>query len=1559
MEQKNLFDFKKKYTTIEELPKKIVKYLNEIEGKEKQEQSSAKKLDKEKEKEDKKKTKIEEKKPKLEDKKTKVEEKKPKLEEKIQNYLKLYNRLLYFKDYKDKSKKKDKNNIEQEEKNLTSFKAIGEITELLQIKKTLKLELDKQNIPHDLLTICWKLFILLDYIMSETKAQTIDYELFVMFVKHLLCCKSQNEQLLEEGFHQLKCYRNYINKNIDKTNQLQPLIRYFFFNSLINPDNQLTPRKIKSAFHTITDGIKINKIYSDYLFNLFYFIYISSFEDKNKKYSKSIREQTTSEAYKKEEPLSDIQKTIFSQITKIFRLLSNINFSNNTMEHFINLIIITYSTIKNEQKEDQNKQKMLEDFSKYLPKINKKHDLFFKIIDNLEEYRKTNVSITQGLTTNLEKQKNCFFELSIKNKILMLLDYDQVAVNKFQQLLLNFYNKKLHPAINYIKTNNKVMLDNSIAFILDYIVNDNTCYSTDTKRYIKRIIKVIENIKKEDTNYNKFIKLFFDIIERYQCHFEEEWQYLYTICLDRPGSIQKLFSIVIQLNCKNKYKGDLTIIRNLCNEWVKTNNMEIDDKCILYWIRMSFETDTFFFGNYVLVCDKILNDIQERAIKRSVLYEEIIKWIKYYYQKHRNNEIWIKLYENNLTYIIRKMVRISIQLDFEFPLCEQVVLYLLTETKNLSFFKTLYTNIFTEDLPNLSLFLANSLIEYGNSNFSISKMQIVTDHLSDFFLRQKEFFVKRKEDCNNKEFNKIVELIVNYYIDSDCKLYLDKEKLKKQEYSQVRVDNNSNHIENKTEAIFNVYTLFDLLKDIFKSLSIQKEDNKNVFMKILVLLDKHISKSFCFFKNCDITDIIMRLNKLQLSLEQQEISISNYYLLSQILHFYTNIVFHIESDIDLSNPYQGQITTSKYNLFKQSKQDNKIVLQCFLEISINNVIDKYYTSNKPPKGKEKQMSAKKEKQQEQLKEKEKEKNNVNKYLIDLLHSSEFLFFSTFDYEKDEQIETVNLFPLMLNDNNDVINKNNILNQLLKFFQQLFTIRNNLTDNDFYIGYALIEFLFMNKELICKFDILIVKSIILLLSLGWIDKIEILNDIIQTTFHELFPLDNKDKKYLSNNKFSFGNYFGIVCDNMINYFSEKATSVSKELLTCFNSLFNQKEEQFNVRENCIMEMIRWNLASKNQRDSPFPDEYKTNKITRIYIDKLKVVTILHDKANLNKFDVEIRSPIAKTYFTIEKPIEESESINHEQTYQILNNIVNGVKEEDDEKIDGNKIEEIKEKEELSKEQIEEIIQNNSFLFQRIYKFSERIIMKIPTDPELLDESIKDGINKLDSIPLYRLFECRIINKSENGEINMNFIQFINALGDLISTEEELQQQIVKIQYQDINNLITFIVKNHENDLKPTDTKIELTIPKEHEILLFNYVTIIWKDFYTSKIGKQLSHPVCIVIKPYSETHYRIKIKISSNLDEKFKKIHNYFMNNLVIYVGKEYGIIANYIIKLVIFINTIIFSLLTRNKEELLQPVHFDNIFKRYFAFDCLSNQSKTKEKHNKDEYLILDKTKLI
>ena len=104
------------------------------------------------------------------------------------------------------------------------------------------------------------------------------------------------------------------------------------------------------------------------------------------------------------------------------------------------------------------------------------------------------------------------------------------------------------------------------------------------------------------------------------------------------------------------------------------------------------------------------------------------------------------------------------------------------------------------------------------------------------------------------------------------------------------------------------------------------------------------------------------------------------------------------------------------------------------------------------------MSAKKEKQQEQLKEKEKEKNNVNKYLIDLLHSSEFLFFSTFDYEKDEQIETVNLFPLMLNDNKDVINKNNILNQLLALnitTQSTIEDIEKLNDKYIYLGYRLV------------------------------------------------------------------------------------------------------------------------------------------------------------------------------------------------------------------------------------------------------------------------------------------------------------------------------------------------------------------------------------------------------------------------------------------------------------------------------------------------------------------------
>ena len=293
---------------------------------------------------------------------------------------------------------------------------------------------------------------------------------------------------------------------------------------------------------------------------------------------------------------------------------------------------------------------------------------------------------------------------------------------------------------------------------------------------------------------------------------------------------------------------------------------------------------------------------------------------------------------------------------------------------------------------------------------------------------------------------------------------------------------------------------------------------------------------------------------------------------------------------------------------------------------------------------------------------------------------------------------------------------------------------------------------------------------------------------------------------------------------------------------------------------------------------------------------------------------------------------------------MNKIVNGIEEE-------NENQKKEEKKELSPEEIEEIMQNNSFLFQRIYKFSKHSQMEIPIDPEN-NINLKNKIKQLDAISVYRLYECFIVCITEDGTINKNFIQFINALGELISPDKDIAKDTVKIHFQDINNSITFTVNQDKDILAQNTKKIELFRPHQNNLLTFNYVTIIWKEFNTPKIGKQISQPVCIVIKPYSNTHYRIKIKVSSNLEDKFKNtINMLFSNNMVIYVGNQYEILSNYIIKMVVMINMIMFSLIVGENDNkvngFLKQEELDNVYKRYSILSSTTELAIPQEGDNK------------
>ena len=88
---------------------------------------------------------------------------------------------------------------------------------------------------------------------------------------------------------------------------------------------------------------------------------------------------------------------------------------------------------------------------------------------------------------------------------------------------------------------------------------------------------------------------------------------------------------------------------------------------------------------------------------------------------------------------------------------------------------------------------------------------------------------------------------------------------------------------------------------------------------------------------------------------------------------------------------------------------------------------------------------------------------------------------------------------------------------------------------------------------------------------------------------------------------------------------------------------------------------------------------------------------------------------------EEKIQVGDIITFKQDADIITHRISRIEEE-------NENQKKEEKKELSPEEIEEIMQNNSFLFQRIYKFSEHSQMEIPIDPENninLKNKIKQG------------------------------------------------------------------------------------------------------------------------------------------------------------------------------------------------------------------------------------------
>ena len=1497
-------------TEIEKLPEKIGKYLKIIENSEAIEKSSKKKNCSEKQE-------------------INIEAMK------IENLNKLYRRIYWF---KDREKEKDK-----------KFSEILSINGLTKIKETFKKVLENPFVSPSILYLCWKIFLALDYINSVTSppVDTVDEKLYIDIISHLLRNKKLYEILLEENFKSCKCFRNYINSNNEK---IQELVNYFLFYSMLSPKKSLSSRKIKSAKHTLVKGPKKNLIYYEYGFNLLYYIFFYSFQDEEV----DLINKNGFLVPNKKENYHLLQNIMFNGFVSMFDKTKTL--SNFSTKRMIDIFVFTYGVIIAEKEkcktnnlpEDKDSIK-IEEYKETLFKAKDKNlTLFDNIIESLNTYCKKRTIKTSDMGDIKLKEKTLKNLNLNESSVNMLLSWNNTLIKEFYERLPGFYQKIISKAKKVIKQkiNDGTMLKNNIAIILNYVLEDNQKYTKENKNYVYKLLIILNQIK-EAQLYNDTINTFlFEIISRYQESFTDEWNYIYPIVKDNPVYVSKLFSILAKLKNKNKYKGEKQLLRDLCNLWSQEKKLSNDDDCTLQlFLRLSCENDHLFQTNFNRVYDKILDHMNEKKVISMFIIKEMVRYIKYYYLKQSKNEIWLKNREYKLVYIIVKIMNLTHSMNIEFKNWEEFVLLLLTEARNLEFFKSLVFAIFDIPLINLPFILSNTFLDYGNKTFTIPKLQILTDKLSDFFTTQKTFWKEKDvEEEDDKNLKNIIQFIMNYYIDSNCRLYTEKSKIQNKEVTNIVVDNQPNPLSNDNYAILNLHSLFSLLEIIFQDLT-NIEKKIFVYMKVLELLDKHLSKTFYFFKNADITFLLMKLNELKGGIEMDGITEENLLVLHQIIHFFSNVTFHTQCDSDMPNPYKDTVLINrKYHLFKEFElEDNKITIQSFLNSSLN-------FSTKCLSGQIAEMQTKnglfrkkKNVTKSGKKEKEKEQSNnrpqIVQYMIEILNSLQYLTYSCYDFEKEDEIEPYNIIPLSTDkENTSLIDNNRTLQQLIPIFVSLFEIRNKLTDNDIYIGYAILNYLYMNKELLCKFDILIFKSIILLLSLGWQNKVDKINDILKKELKAINLINGTGEIRLLNNTFSFGSYFNICCDYLVNYFTEQ-TTLTQELLNCFTILFYTDDKE-TYRNKYMLQMIKWNVSSKSERDNLTNKIIGPDDINRVYVDKLKIVSLFHNKTDLNKFDVIIRSPIANSVFTIEIPKEGKENINNEKTYKILNKIVNGIEEE-------NENQKKEEKKELSPEEIEEIMQNNSFLFQRIYKFSEHSQMEIPIDPEN-NINLKNKIKQLDAISVYRLYECFIVCITEDGTINKNFIQFINALGELISPDKDIEKGTVKIHFQDINNSITFTVNQDKDILAQNTKKIELFRPHQNNLLTFNYVTIIWKEFNTPKIGKQISQPVCIVIKPYSNTHYRIKIKVSSNLEDKFKNtINMLFSNNMVIYVGNQYEILSNYIIKMVVMINMIMFSLIVGENDNkvngFLKQEELDNVYKRYSILSSTTEQAIPQE----------------
>lgn len=1339
---------------------------------------------------------------------------------------------------------------------------------------------------------CWYILIYIDSI------KPIENQLILEYLKPIVRKMKNGPYLLFYGIHKMKSIKNLANIVDIITKQ----ILYYISFELLTSNN-----KIKFEVNTLYSFIKneklVNRHYYEFIFNVCFLNLIGIKE-------KSVNNTMAKETKECEIEKKDKKDTEGKYKRKLYKIMFFIYFKLHPIPQYCHRKMLI-ATLFEEQ------VKLYRKFFDDLKEQPRLQDIFYR---ELILFLKNDDNLNNQITQEQDSKAVVFEEFHLNMTTLNIMLYYQ------NNHMANFMNKiddlkqKIDKKNSYLNEKNVItyLCGQAIEFVKQLMLCDNSNYSPQTQNYIRSILRVLKEFK-DNGNVSPTLLNFIteQLIPNYGKYFDVEWEQILQILKGTNKNNWKYLETIVHLALHNEYKGKNTTLNKLLEEWTKHKNskfpLQMENQ--LMFLKHNFNSETQLLKRLdrtISIINEYLKTHDEQLLP---IWEKIYYYIYHYYIKNIHNEIFIHNLELILSSVLPKILSIRFNNKIPNEYADKQTIIFLTMTNNIDFFNNVILNLFREISDSKSYpvtFLAQTILASKDINQSVVKLQAISNRITDIFNNN-----DYSED--NKLVDEMIQQITKYYVSDNYKVYINKNCiLEEEEETKMIIDNKKNRPKDSSVAILNLSNLFHFIEQFLFS---NKKNENSIKERMIYLCSIQMSKRFFFFRNADIEELIKNIVLIFKRRKEQKMTLQDYY----IANFLANLPYHLHCSFEIPNPFEGGvIKDKKYDLLENAVRDSlKKLIIIYLKDQLNEVIN--YEKEKRKENDEKK--SKKKMQTDKPDSQKTPKSLVHgDFILKIFSLLEIYIFSLYNYEKEESIiktlPLTNLFQIVPKTVPEIeILKNDVEKLLRDIFIMLFDLRNLLGNEDYLIGYAILNFIYTNKEIMCHFENIIEYAFIFLLCLDFPEKVGEINKIVNGNS---FKLRFITKPEIVQNSYQFDIVFKLSCDQLLNYFEEQ-TPKGNEFIECFQILFKPKSitnegktrYEIHPRHDCLIECLKWNLSSKNLRNS-LNNLKKDTKDFLTYIDGMNIITVYYNALNPRLFDVDIRTPISNVSFSIESESEVIKPMTKRKTYNILNKMINGEEEEEVEE------EKKEDNEEQSPQSIEEIIENNSFLFQKIYKFNSKDAIEIPT--KMFPERMSI-LEELDSISVYRTYQCNIYFKSDKNEHYTNqFISFINALGHIESDENDIKNNLLKIQYQDINNAIFFNI--------PIDNSIKIEQqPSKSSNLLYSNVTLIWRNNAYDKI-EELNTIAAIVIIPYCSSHHRVQIKIKKDYQHK-KKINNVFLKNIFIYTGENYEILSNYIVKLIIKLNSMITALESRadlvetKEDNIMYLKKYENMYKRY------------------------------